>query len=326
MRTIIIFVSGRADSSPLRSVIDALEDRDDTAAVVAPLTTHDMAADMQMADHVLEEGADICLLLGDRTETLIAATAATYHGVPIAHVHGGEVTHGSFDNQIRDAVTKLSHIHFVTHTAAQQRVVFQLNEKGHRVFNYGAPGLDYVDKIMAEARPTERRQEAILTWHPPTLSDDVTEGLAAILNALDDFEDDIEIIWTGTNTDPGFGIIEEYVRGWGLTYATNMTHEDYLRRCRDALFVIGNSSSGIIEAPSLMVPSIDVGDRQKGRSRASTVFNAKEDYDDVSAAIAKALALNPTTGRYTNPYYRKDAGRAIAQKLAKVELEGILIK
>ena len=259
-------------------------------------------------------GIDICLLLGDRYETGFAAMYATFHRIPIVHVHGGERTFGSFDNQIRDAVTKLAHVHCVAHDHACRRVICELGESPQRVHVTGAPGLDNVARVMGERSP-ERENEFLLTWHPPTLGDPV-RGLQAILRACGRFPD-YRVVWTGVNADPGCERVMEAMKDYE---AVVLPPDDYLRRARAASLLIGNSSSHIIEGPGLRTPTVDIGDRQSGRLSGDSVFHAGETADQVAGAIVGALGYK---GTWDNPYGGPGASRRIADVIGQLDLEEI---
>jgi UDP-hydrolysing UDP-N-acetyl-D-glucosamine 2-epimerase len=330
-RKIMVFISGRADESPLHGVMGRLLTSPalDCKAVFSEVMPETIGACADWTSAQINAyRPDLCLILGDRIEALAAAYAATYHRVPIAHVHGGEVTHGSFDNQIRDAVTKLSHIHLVAHEWASRRVRIDLGEDKSRVHIVGAPGLDAVSEIMREPEP-EPTNEFILTWHPPTLEEDPVYGLKEIIAALQPVRWTRRMVWTGTNNDPGSELINAVVNGWVkswsdfLEIADKMDYQTYLRRVRAAALVIGNSSSGIIETPTLHTPSVTVGHRQSGRISGPSVYHAEEDEVDIQHAIEAALYGKHT---WDNPYFFPHASESIVDILATVDLKGILVK
>ena len=253
------------------------------------------------------------LLLGDRYETLAAALTATIDRLPIAHIHGGEASFGSFDNQIRDAITKLAHIHFVAAEPMRQRLL-ALGEEPHRIHVTGAPGLDNV--AAALMTPRVPRPYFVVTYHPPTLGD--TAGVGALLAALTRFPS-YRAIWTGTNSDPGADQIVEAFEAAGHV-ATYYEPQEYLAAVRHCAAVIGNSSSGIIEAPSLGVPTVNVGPRQDGRLKGLSVIDCAENADAIEAAIYEALSYR---GSFDNPYGGPGASERIAGILATAEIDMI---
>ncbi len=336
MRKILAFISGRADGSPLDPVTNALDDRPDVDCVETRfISKYPEIVTLEAISSIEFDEPDIVLLLGDRYETLLVATAATYLGIPIAHIHGGEVTEGSVDNQYRDAVTILSHLHFCATPAAQQRLVLSLHQRGETVFLTGAPGLDNCERIMKEDHG-EKTNEVVLTWLPPTApGEDPMRGLECIVDAYWQLFPDgkYDVVWTGTNNDPGAGLIDDYMReavkhmGPPFIDATDMTPDQYLRRVRDAAFVIGNSSSTIIESNTLQTFGIDVGNRQKGRLRPSTVFHCEEDTDKIIKQIETVTGMIDegwdNWARRPNPYYRPNAPEVIATILAETNIEEI---
>ncbi len=247
---------------------------------------------------------DVLLLLGDRFETLGAAYAATYARVPIAHIHGGESTWGAFDDQIRHAISKLACLHFVAadeHAAA-------LGRMGERnVHVVGAPGLDLLTDLPAR----EPEDYLVVTYHPPTLAPE--GGVEAILEALDAFPDH-RAIWTGVNNDPGSRGVKSALVGQDVR---NLTDREYRLLCRNAAAVVGNSSSGLIEAPAMEVPTVNVGTRQAGRLRGPSVFDCAEEASDIARALDRALVYD---GPYDNPYGKPGASQKIIDILMAAEL------
>ncbi|MEW5743969.1 MAG: UDP-N-acetylglucosamine 2-epimerase [Nitrospirota bacterium] len=241
---------------------------------------------------------DIVVVLGDRFEALAAATAALICRVPLAHLHGGEATFGLIDEAIRHSVTKMSHLHF-TSTEEYRRRVIQLGEQPERVFAVGAIGLDTVKKLRFLSKAELKRQYGIkfnkhnvlVTFHPVTLENNTSEvQFKALLRALD-VQKDTTIIFTKANADMGGRIINRLIDEYVATRPEksfafcSLGQRGYLStmRCVDA--VVGNSSSGILEAPSLGVGTINIGRRQEGRIRATSVI----DCEPTTSAIKKAI-------------------------------------
>lgn len=284
---------------------------------------------------------DVLVLLGDRFEVHAAATAAMVARVPIAHVHGGEVTEGAIDEAIRHAVTKMAHLHFVAAAAYRDRVI-QLGEAPERVFIVGACGLDN----LAHLEPLDRRDFEralgfplgdgflLVTYHPATLAPEAsTRGAEELLAALDRFQER-RLLITGTNADPGGEPIRAMLAAYARERPSRVLLREslgqhlYLNALRAAAAVVGNSSSGIIEAPSLGIPTVNLGDRQRGRLRAASVIDCGEEREAIAAAIGKALdpvfraALDPSA----TPYGRPGAARLIRDVLRSYPLDGILRK
>lgn len=309
----MVVTSGRADASPLRKVVEELRKR--CAVYELGLGGRNPSECVDDVTYFLHDTCpDILLLLGDRYETLATALAATYCRVPIAHIHGGETTLGAFDNNIRDAVTKLSHLHFVATDYFAEVLVQFLGEDHSRVWRTGAPGLDLIprDKV-------KRGNHIVVTYHPETLGDDAS--LVPMLEALNRVYDR-HIIWTGVNQDPGAIEVESAFVSAGYTRRA-LTPDEYIECCRTAALIVGNSSSGIIEAPSMGVPSVNVGIRQKGRISGPSVNHVTVPTDAIEASIIYALDYG---GPFTNPYQGENASEQIAEIVATHDLDGIMVK
>ncbi|PSK94446.1 UDP-N-acetylglucosamine 2-epimerase [Taibaiella chishuiensis] len=276
---------------------------------------------------------DLLVILGDRYEMLAVASAALIFKIPIAHIHGGEITEGAFDDAIRHAITKMSHIHFAATETYRNRII-QLGENPERVFNVGAIGLDNIHDLPLLNRQELEQQLGItflernylVTFHPATMAS-VSAGLQfeALLKAVDRQENSF-FIFTKANSDTeGRTInkmIDEYVAqrpGKAVAY-TSMGQLRYLSAMQLVDAVVGNSSSGIIEAPSFHKATINIGDRQKGRIQAETTINTGVSADEIDAAF-RTLTTPSFAGKLaaaTNPYGEgHSAGKIIdALKLA----------
>ena len=255
------------------------------------------------ADALDQLEPDILVVLGDRFEILAAAQAAMVARIPIAHIHGGETTEGAFDESIRHAITKMAQWHFVAAEPYRKRVI-QLGETSDRVFNFGAPGLDHLQRLEWIDRPSLEKSLAIkldppvflVTYHPATLSQQKPiAALNELLAALDEFPQ-ATTIFTYPNADTGGRALIERLDQW---VATNRHHAKafvslgqhrYLNLMHEADVVIGNSSSGLTEAPALKKATVNIGNRQKGRLRASSIIDASEEKELIVAAINKALS------------------------------------
>lgn len=288
-KTICVAYSSRADKSPLEPVIAALMKTKGLEINHLNLPSHMdslvgfSSSAKKASDYFNLNETDLLLVLGDRYETLAACGAATVAQVPIAHIHGGEATEGSFDDAIRNAITKLSHIHFVSCEAYEERLI-RMGEAKERIWNVGAPGLDNLSDILKEG-PRERAKHFVITYHPETLGD--SSGVKALVDALAKFPD-YQIYWTGVNNDPGH---EKITATLNYSLKVNWSVESYLRHCRHAAAVIGNSSSFIIECPSLGVPTVNIGDRQKGRETSFGTINCKANAQDIESAIGGAIGF-----------------------------------
>lgn len=274
-------------------------------------------ATSELADAFSKLTPDVLVLLGDRYEILAAAQAALILGIPIAHIHGGEVTTGAFDDSIRHAVTKMSNLHFVAADEYQHRVI-QLGESPESVFNVGALGLDVLmnnpkmdrDDIAPAVGIELRSPLLLVTFHPTTRSEmPVTSEIDEVLGALEHFAF-ATIVFTGTNADPGNTQITNQILKFvdsdpgRRVFHNSLGQHKYLNLMRFADVVIGNSSSGIIEAPALHVPTVNIGTRQDGRLRATSIIDAKVECSEIRLAIETALSSDwlarskATTSRY----------------------------
>lgn len=248
---------------------------------------------------------DILVLLGDRYEILAAAQAAMVARIPIAHLHGGEATEGLIDEAIRHAVTKMAHFHFVAAEPYRQRVI-QLGENPEKVINYGAPGLDNIKRLnLLNKEDFENsinfrlgKTNFLVTYHPVTLSDQGPKHtMQELFRALDHFKD-AKIIFTKPNADTDGRVIcqmiDDYmVRQPDRVMATvSLGQLRYLSAIKHVDAVIGNSSSGLIEAPPLKKPTINLGNRQRGRLKAASVIDCDENTEAIIAAIQKALSAD----------------------------------
>ena len=319
MRRILVVTSGRADATPLDPVVSALLRRQASVEMVSLEECFLSDCCGSASAHLSGFAPDLMLVLGDRYEMLAACLAATVAKVPIAHIHGGEITRGSFDNQIRDAITKLSHVHFVATFDAWDRVAHELGEyKPYKPFGVerihlvGAPGLDN----LTDLPPRVPTKTFVLTYHPATLGENAAPAIVEALQAFPDYE----VIWTGVNNDPGS---DEVRKAFSHYRERKLTAREYHLACRQAACVIGNSSSGIIECPTIGVPTVNVGSRQYGREQGPSIFNASDDADDIVLCINRALSYS---GAYQNPYGGPGASKKIADVLTSIELEGLLNK
>ena len=246
---------------------------------------------------------DIMVVLGDRYEILAAAQSALVAKIPVAHIHGGETTEGAIDESIRHAITKMSHLHFVAAEPYRTRVI-QLGEHPDTVFNVGALGIENIKRLQLLDR-TQLEQSIkfelgttcfLVTYHPATLGTvEPAAAMQALLDALDQFPD-AKIIFTKPNSDTDGRIlgrmIDEYAQQHQERVAvfTSMGQVRYLSALRLVDAVIGNSSSGIIEAPACNIPTVNIGDRQSGRLKADSIIDCLETTESIVAAINKALS------------------------------------
>lgn len=294
-------------------------------------------ATIGFADALERLRPDILVLLGDRYEILAAAQAAMVAKIPIAHISGGDTTEGAFDEAIRHSITKMSHLHFVTNEAAARRVR-QLGENPEHIYNVGSPGLDHIKRLKLLSR--EELEKAIdfklkaknllITFHPVTLDiQPAAEQFQELLNALDCFGDEVGLIFTNPNSDTEGRIlirmIDDYVatRPNAKAY-TSLGQLLYLSAIAHVDAVVGNSSSGLYEVPSFQKPTVNIGDRQKGRLQASSIINCPPVASDIVLAIKKAFVLD--CSNTINPYGDGNTSVKILSKLKEISNPKNLLK
>ena len=281
---------------------------------------------------------DLVILLGDRYETLCAAQAAMLLNVPIGHIHGGELTEGAIDEAIRHAVTKMAHLHFTAAYAYRERVI-QLGEAPDRVFNVGALGLENARKLDILCRDQVAALLGIepsvpyllITYHPLTLDNALSgAGINALLKVLAS-DTEMHFVFTGVNADPGNDQLRAMISAFKEANENRVTvHESlgrvgYLSALSHAACCVGNSSSGLIEAPIMKTPTVNIGDRQKGRLRTSSIFDSIEDAADIRRALDAALALNEANDltAFETPYGDGTTTLQILNVIAKADLAKI---
>lgn len=300
-----------------------------------------MAEEMQgMNDALSELKPDILVLLGDRYEILVAAQVALIHRVPIAHIHGGEVTEGAFDDAIRHSVTKMSSLHFTSCEEYRHRVI-QMGEQPSRVFDVGSLGVENIkavplmtkDELEASLDFKIDKQTILVTYHPVTLGGNPAKDIREFLDALDQFKD-LKVIFTMPNSDTGRDAIalavENYVEKHSNSAKayTSLGLKRYLSTLQFVKAAVGNSSSGIIEVPSFGIPTLNIGDRQKGRLASKSVVNCGTSKDEVIAGLKHCLSeeMQKAAKTYENPYAKPDTANLIYRELKNVELAGLNLK
>jgi UDP-hydrolysing UDP-N-acetyl-D-glucosamine 2-epimerase len=278
---------------------------------------------------------DLLVVLGDRYEILAASTAALLLGIPIAHIQGGEVTEGAFDDAIRHAVSKMAHLHFVAAEPYAKRLI-RMGEQPSRVFVVGAPGVEQLEpgsEMDRSALSTalsidSARPFFLVTLHPETVNLAVNRSMVdAVLDALSAFPDH-EIVFTGVNADPGNAVIDEAIRSFVAANSdrarsfVSLGSELYGHALRETDVVIGNSSSGIIEAPAVGTPTVNVGDRQRGRLRARSIIDCPPERGAIEEGIRRSLSEEfvKSLGHDEPPYGHGGASARIAEVLSNVEL------
>ncbi len=284
---------------------------------------------------------DIVVVLGDRFEIFSAVAAALVCRLPVAHIDGGEVTEGAIDEAFRHSITKMGHLHFTALEEYRKRVI-QLGESPDRVFNVGALGLDNIKRVKLLSRTALSkkfglkldRHNLLITFHPVTLepnsSEEQFKGLLGVLDELTD----TSFIFTKANADTDGRIInkiiDEYVsdNSHKAVAFTSMGQQGYLSAMQFADAVVGNSSSGIIEAPSFRIGTINIGDRQKGRVRAKSIIDCMPTVEGIRNAIRKLYSaeFHETLKHVINPYGNADAAKKIKKVLRDYNINNILKK
>ncbi|MFC1521686.1 UDP-N-acetylglucosamine 2-epimerase [Elusimicrobiota bacterium] len=291
----------------------------------------------RLADTLADLKPDILVVLGDRYELLACCGAAVGMRIPIAHIHGGELTLGVIDEQVRHAVTKMSHLHFTTSECHRRRVI-QMGEGPSRVFNVGAPGVEHLLRARSRSRRDVEKKlkfkfkkpTILLTFHPVTLEKlSGINHLKALLGAIDDLG--VRSIITYANSDAGGRPINNILTRYAsknmprTLLVPSLGRDMYINAMRYVDAVVGNSSSGVIEAPSLKVPAVNVGNRQQGRLRASSVIDSKVSRRALSSAIKKALSdrfrATQCTGK--NPYGSNQFSKETLKILCDYPIERI---
>lgn len=279
---------------------------------------------------------EILIVLGDRFEALAIVQAALIMRIPVAHLHGGEITEGAFDDAIRHAITKMAFFHFVAAEPYRQRVI-QMGESPERVFNVGAVGLDHLlrsprmtpDELSQSLDFTLDGPFLLVTYHPVTaLEEDPVRSFNALLSALDQFPEH-KVILTYPNADNGgraiIPLLEEYAQRSPerVKAIPSLGFRRYLSVVALADAVVGNSSSGIIEVPAFGVPTVNIGARQTGRLSSSSVINCAADAESIGNSIRLALneSFAETCKKAVNPYGAGNAVRGIMDVLERFDGE-----
>ncbi|MDP6097909.1 MAG: UDP-N-acetylglucosamine 2-epimerase [Gammaproteobacteria bacterium] len=277
---------------------------------------------------------DIVLMLGDRFELLAAASAALFAVIPIAHIHGGEVTTGAFDDAIRHSITKMAQLHFTSTETYRNRVI-QLGEDPDKVFNVGAPGLDSIHRMKLMEKPDLEvalglelgSRSLLVTFHPVTLEPGrAVTDFRTLLSTLDELED-ISLVFTKANADTEGRAINRMIDDYIAIRSSAVVHTSlgqlkYLSTLKHVSGVVGNSSSGIIEAPSLKVGTINIGERQKGRVQAANVIDCEPTYEDIRAALVTLFSseFQQLLSSVVNPHGSGDVAGQIVRLLQQAPL------
>ncbi len=296
---------------------------------------------ISFAEHFERLQPDIIVVLGDRFEIFAAVQAALALNIPVAHLHGGELTEGAIDDAIRHCITKMAHLHFVAAEAYRQRVI-QLGEQPNTVFNVGALAIDNIQRLTFLTR-TQLEESLnfklgdlnfLITYHPVTLNPtDSLNALNQLLLALNNFPT-AKIIITKANADAGGRLINQALETYAAQHqetvllTTSLGQLRYLSAIQHVDVVIGNSSSGLLEVPFFKKPTVNLGERQTGRLMADSVINCKENIEAITQAIHQALSTSFKEKLKTilSPYGVGNASQQIKTKLKQVNLSPLIKK
>jgi len=291
------------------------------------------------ADVLDELQPSVLLVLGDRYETLSAVVAALFARIPVAHLHGGETSEGAFDEAIRHSITKMAHLHFVAAPEYRDRVV-QLGEQPDRVFVVGGLGVDSMKRLELLDRPALEQslglefpeRSLLVTYHPVTLDSTSSDQMTELLAALEPLDDTL-LIFTMPNADTEGSALWGQVEDFGRRHPNVRTFESlghlrYLSCVHQVDGVVGNSSSGLAEVPSLRRGTVNIGDRQRGRLRASSVIDCEPDRASISAAIERLYSrdFQESLASARNPYGEGGASERIVRTLREYPLQGLVKK
>jgi len=298
-------------------------------------------AQMGFAEAYEDLKPDMLVVLGDRYEIFSAVSAAMIARIPISHLHGGETTEGAFDEAIRHSITKMSHLHFTATEKYKNRVI-QLGENPKRVFNVGGLGIENIKRLkLLNKEEFEKsidfklnKKNILVTFHPVTLEKSTaSQQFQELLDAIDELKD-TNMIFTKANSDTDGRIINKMID----EYVSNNSYKSvafislgqlrYLSALQYMDAVVGNSSSGLIEAPSFKIGTINIGERQKGRVKAVSVIDCKSNKNSIKTAFKELYSkkFQDTLKNIKNPYGESCASTEIVQKIKEVDLDTILKK
>ncbi len=295
----------------------------------------------KFSSYLKKNKPDAVLLLGDRYECFAVATASYINKIPIIHIHGGETTQGSFDEAFRHSITKMSHLHFTTTNSYRKRVI-QLGENPKYVFNYGAPGIENIHKakLIKKNKLEEMlnfkfaKRNLLVTYHPVTLEKETeTKNFKNLLMAVKKLKN-TKVIFTKSNADNGGKNINVLIDKYVLENKENsksfvsLGQIKYLSLLKIVDGVVGNSSSGIIEAPSLHTGTINIGDRQLGRVQAKSIINCSDNTIEILKAFKKLFNKNykKLLSNTINPYEKKYTSKFITKKIIEFKFNNIIKK
>ena len=322
-----------ADGFPIDARVEMLLSSDTPAGVAKSIGLGVIG----FADALERLRPDILVLPGDRFEIFAAAQAALVANIPVAHIAGGDVTEGAFDEAIRHGITKMAHLHFVTNEAAARRVR-QLGENPEHIYNVGSPGLDCISRSKLLTRAELERElefhfldrNLLITFHPVTLERQAAEAqFQELLNALDRLGKEVGMIFTMPNADTGGRAINALLDDFAAAHPNARAYKSlgqvrYLSAISHVDAVVGNSSSGLYEVPSFGKPTLNIGDRQKGRLQASSIINCGANADAIRRSILQAFGMD--CSGTVNPYGDGNSSARIKDLVKQVANPAALLK
>lgn len=298
-------------------------------------------AQISFAEAYDELKPDIVVVLGDRYEIFSATSAAMIARIPIVHLHGGETTEGAFDESIRHSITKMSHLHFTATEEYRNRVI-QLGEHPSRIFNVGGLGIENIKRLKLLSKEEFEqsidfklnKKNILVTFHPVTLENSTTkEQFQHLLDVIDELED-TNIIFTKANSDTDGRIINQMIDEYVAknfhksVQFTSLGQLRYLSALQYVDAMVGNSSSGLLEAPSFKIGTINIGDRQKGRIKSDSVIDCSANKTDIDKAFKRLYSkeFQNSLLNVQNPYGDGYASNKIIEEIKKIDLQNILKK
>jgi UDP-hydrolysing UDP-N-acetyl-D-glucosamine 2-epimerase len=324
----------QSDGFPIRGRIECLLSSDTDTGMAKTIGV----AMLGLADALSANRPDILLLIADRYEMLAPAAVACALRIPIAHIEGGEISQGAIDDAVRNALTKLAHIHFTSTETARRRVI-AMGEEPWRVHHAGAPSLDHLrrstllDRNALESRlgVSLQHHSLLVAWHPVTILNDTNAEADALFRAL--AQHDGQLLFVYPNSDAGSRALIDRTRTLEKTRRQthifiNLDAVTYWSLLGQVDAMAGNSSSGIMEAASFALPVVNIGMRQQGRERARNIIDAPADATAILSALKRSIgpSFRQSLAGMTNPYGNGTAAETIARVLAETPLEGLLIK
>jgi len=283
---------------------------------------------------------DLVVVLGDRFEIFAAVSAAMVARIPVAHLHGGESTEGVIDESIRHSITKMSHLHFAATNEYRNRII-QLGEQPDMVFNVGGLGIDNINKLKLLSKSEFENtinfelgeRNILITFHPVTLEKSTSEvQFQALLDSISELSN-TKIIFTKANSDTDGRVINSMIDGYVARHDNTIAFKsmgqlNYLSALKFMDAVVGNSSSGLIEAPSFKIGTIDIGDRQKGRIKANSIISCSPNKESIDSALVKLYSreFQDIANNVVNPYGKGGASKKVVNIIKDISLDNVVKK